>query len=199
MTFYDRPVSGKLDGDALFAGREMHRGFPSILPSSALKSVEAGQRAAQMILAVAAGKKQGRDAVAISAERHGENAFVTRAMQASIGSTGGYLIPQELSDELIDLLRPRTTVRRMTPLKNQISIPRGNLTMNRQNTGATVGYIGEGVSTAYTQESVGQITLQAASDRVGSQCWNALDTPSTWRWPGWVRLSNDGLPESLRC
>jgi HK97 family phage major capsid protein len=165
MTFYDTPVSGKLDGNAMFAGREQHRSFPTILPSSALKTVEAGQRAAQMVLSVAAGARQRRDAVAISAERHGEGALVTRALQASIGSTGGYLIPNELSSELIDLLRPRTTVRRMTPLKNQIQIPRGNLTMNRLDGGASVSYQGEGQSTAYTQESVGQINFSARRPR----------------------------------
>jgi HK97 family phage major capsid protein len=161
MTIYDKPVAGKLDGNALFSGREQLRSFPTIIPSSALKTAEAGQRAAQMILAVAAGKQQGRDAVAIAAERHGENSLTARALQASIGATGGYLIPTELSSELIDLLRPRTAVRRMVPLRRQISIPRGNLTIGRQNTGATVGYIGEGQSTAETQETVGQITLQA--------------------------------------
>jgi HK97 family phage major capsid protein len=161
MTIYDRPVSGKLDGDALFAGREQLRSFPSILPASALKTAEAGQRAAQMVLAVAAAKRTGRDAVAVANERHGENSLTARALQASIGATGGYLIPIELSSELIDLLRPRTSVRRMTPLRRQIAIPRGNLSINRQNAGANVGYIGEGTSTAYTQESIGQINLLA--------------------------------------
>ncbi len=161
MTIYDKPVAGKLDGNALFAGREQLRTFPTILLASALKTAEAGQRAAQMILAVAAGKQQNRDAIAIASERHGENSLTARALQASIGSTGGYLIPTELSSELIDLLRPRTAVRRMVPLRRQISIPRGNLSINRQNAGANVGYMGEGQSTAYTQESVGQITLQA--------------------------------------
>ena len=161
MTIYDKPVAGKLDGDALFAGREQIRSFPSILPASALKTVECGQQAARMVLAVAAAKRTGRDAVAVASERHGENSLTARALQASIGATGGYLIPVELSGEIIDLLRPRTSVRRMTPLRRQISIPRGNMSINRQNAGANVGYIGEGQSTAYTQESVGQVNLAA--------------------------------------
>ena len=45
---------------------------------------------------------------------------------------------------MIDLLRPRTVVRKATPNSRQISIPRGNLTMGRLNQGATIGYVGEG-------------------------------------------------------
>ena len=82
MTIYDKPVAGKLDGDALFAGREQIRSFPTILPASALKAAEAGQRAAQMVLAVAAAKRTGRDAVAVASERHGENSLAARSLQA---------------------------------------------------------------------------------------------------------------------
>ena len=142
-------------------GRDQIRGFPIILPNSARKTPEPGQRAAQMVLAVASAKRMGVSPVDICAKRFGADAVSTRALQASLGSTGGYLIPIELSSELIELLRPKTVVRRACPASRQISLPRGNLTIGRQNTGATVGYIGEGQSTAYTQETVGEITLQA--------------------------------------
>jgi HK97 family phage major capsid protein len=142
-------------------GREQIRGFPTVLPNSARKTPEPGQRAAQMELAVAAAKRAGVSPVEISTRRFGADSYSTRALQASLGATGGYLIPIELSSELIELLRPKTVVRRACPSSRQISLPRGNLTIGRQNTGATVGYVGEGQSTAYTQETVGEITFQA--------------------------------------
>lgn len=150
------PVVG--DG---WEGREQIRGVPTMLPNSARKTPEPGQRAAQMVLAVAAAKRMGVSPVDVCARRFGADSYSTRALQASLGSTGGYLIPIELSAELIELLRPKTVVRRACPASRQISLPRGNLTIGRQNTGATVGYVGEGQSTAYTQETVGEITLQA--------------------------------------
>lgn len=142
-------------------GRDQIRGFPTFLPNSARKTPEPGQRAAQMVLAVATAKRMGVSPVDVCAKRFGADSVSTRALQASLGSTGGYLIPIELSSELIELLRPRTVVRRACPSSRQISLPRGNLTIGRQNTGATVGYVGEGQSTAYTQETVGEITFQA--------------------------------------
>jgi HK97 family phage major capsid protein len=147
-------------GDFTFESRDA-RGFPAVVPASALKTPEPGQRAAQMVLAVAAAKRMGVSPVEVCAKRFGEGAVSTRALQASIGSTGGYLIPIELSSELIELLRPRSVVRSAMPAGRVISLPRGNLTIGRQNTGATVGYIGEGQSTAFTQQSIGEITLQA--------------------------------------
>jgi len=137
------------------------RGSPWILPASALKTPEPGQRAAQMVLAIAAARRLGASPVDICARRFGADAVSTRALQASVGASGGYMIPIELSSELIDLLRPRTVVRRATPASRQISIPRGNLTIGRQNSGATVGYVGEGQSTAYTQETFGEINFSA--------------------------------------
>jgi len=161
------PQNGVGDGwefrnvDQTTAFREFRGGMPTILPNTALKTPEPGQRASQMIVAIGMGKRMGVSPVEISTRLYGSTAYSTRALQASIGSGGGFLIPIELSTEIIEYLRPKTVVRRATPQSRQISIPRGNLTIGRQNTGATVGYIGEGQSTAYTQESVGAITFSA--------------------------------------
>jgi HK97 family phage major capsid protein len=87
--------------------------------------------------------------------------LITRSLQASVASGGGLLIPMELSAELIELLRPRTVVRNATPSSRIISIPRGNLTMPRINTGATIGYVGEGASSAATQEAIGAVNFTA--------------------------------------
>ena len=142
-------------------GRDQIRGFPTILPNSALKTPEPGQRAAQIALSLAVARGVRSEAAKVCESRFGGSSISTRALNASIGSAGGFLIPQELSAELIDYYRPRTVVRRACPASRQISLPRGNLTIGRQNSGALVGYIGEGQSTAYTQESFGEINLVA--------------------------------------
>ena len=149
------------EGNRALTFEDFGRGMPAIVPNTALKTPEPGQRAAQMVLSVAIARRMGVSAAEVCAHRFGPKAYSTRALQASIGSGGGFLIPIELSTEIIEFLRPKTVVRRATPQSRQISIPRGNLTIGRQNTGATVGYIGEGQSTAYTQESVGAITFSA--------------------------------------
>ncbi len=136
-------------------------GMPEILPPSARRTPEPGQAAAQMVMAVAAGRRMGVSPLDIARARRDIIPAAVRALQASVGSTGGFMIPVELSTEIIEFLRPRTVVRKAMPAGREISLPRGNLTIGRQNTGATVGYVGEGQSTAYTQESMGEITLQA--------------------------------------
>ncbi len=136
------------------------RSFPTYAPKLTGKEPEQGELAMRMIAAVAVGKKMGVAPENI-AERYNMGDRVVRALQSSVGSSGGYLIPIELSAEIIDLLRPRTVVRKATPNSRQISIPRGNMTMGRLNTGATIGYVGEGASSAYTQEVIGDINFTA--------------------------------------
>ncbi len=143
------------------------RGFPAYLPLArpGRKEPEAGARAMRMISCVGIARKFGLSPIEVATRNMGDDPvgrdMVVRAMQASIGSAGGYLIPTELSAELIDLLRPRTVVRWATPASRQISIPRGNLRMGRINQGATLGYVGEGTSSAATQDVIGDINFSA--------------------------------------
>lgn len=135
-------------------------GGPAYIAGGRKKEIAPGDNAMRMIAAVALGRKMGVSPIEV-AQRHQLGDIVVRSLQASIGSSGGYLIPMELSAEIIELLRPRTVVRKATPQARQISIPRGNLTMGRINQGATIGYVGEGQSTAYSQEVIGDISFNA--------------------------------------
>jgi HK97 family phage major capsid protein len=152
--------AAKIDRSAPTDGVNRGLNNPTYLPGLKRKEPEQGELAMRMIAAVAVGKKFGVSPIE-AATRHSMGDIVVRALQASIGSAGGYMIPIELSAELIDLLRPRTVVRKATPNSRQISIPRGNLTMGRINAGATIGYVGEGQSSAYTQEVIGDINFTA--------------------------------------
>ena len=129
------------------------------------KEPEPGERAMRQIACIGMARKFGISPFEAVNRSMGDDPvgrdLITRALQASVASGGGLLIPMELAGEVIDLLRPRTVVRKATPASRQISIPRGNLTMPRINTGATIGYIGEGASSAASQEVIGAVNFTA--------------------------------------
>lgn len=82
-----------------------------------------------------------------------------RALLAGSGSAGGFLIPEEYSGEVIDLLRHRIAVRRLGAIS--VPMPHGNLNLPRLNTGANVSYVGEATAQDATAEAVGNLKLSA--------------------------------------
>lgn len=90
-----------------------------------------------------------------SLRRDGGAAEVQRAMMASIGPSGGYLVPPDYVAELIEVLRPMTVVRDSSP--RMIEMPRGTMQMPRQNQAATASYGGESTAIPVSQQAVGQV------------------------------------------
>lgn len=90
-----------------------------------------------------------------AAELYGQNHPVTRALVASVGSSGGFIVPPDQMDEIIELLRPLAVVRaagaRVVPM------PRGTMTLPGQGSAATAGYSGELAQIASSQQSLNQI------------------------------------------
>lgn len=82
---------------------------------------------------------------------------VEKALAASSFSGGGALIPEELSSEMIELLRSATLVRRMGA--RSLTVPNGKLNIGRQNSGATSAYLSEGNPIIISQPSFGQLVL----------------------------------------
>jgi len=97
--------------------------------------------------------------------------FAEKAWSDSLGDTivkdlsagnlaaGGFLVPAEFSNELIELLRSRAVVRaagpRIVPLNN------GTLTLPRQTAAASASYIGEAKDIPTSEPAGGQLTLTA--------------------------------------
>ena len=75
------------------------------------------------------------------------------------GAAGGVLVPEDVSSEIIELLRPASVIMRGGP--RVVPLPNGNLTMNRQVTGANFAYIGEQQDIGATGMTLGQIKLSA--------------------------------------
>lgn len=111
--------------------------------------------AAMRAVAAAGGSREG--AVAI-AEGWGHSGLF--AQQSGLtGPAGGFLIPEDVSGELIELLRPASVVMSFTPVF--MPMDNGNLTMNRINVGTTASYIGETQDIPATGIQFGQLKLSS--------------------------------------
>ena len=118
-----------------------------------------GEAVAQFIKAIAMGKGSRLEAHDFAQRMYGDANVVTKALSANTDVTGGFLVPEILSTEIIEYLRPASVVRsmgaRVMPLNNlQMSIP-------KITGGASATYVGENVNISATQQSFGQITLAA--------------------------------------
>jgi len=117
----------------------------------------AGSSVARTVMAVAAG---GGD-LSLSAKfakQELNDSAVSMAIETNAGS-GGALIPQNMLNETIDLLRPRTIVRRLGAVS--IPLPNGNLSMPSMSSGASSGYVGEGADVKATESQFGDVKLSA--------------------------------------
>jgi len=111
--------------------------------------------AAMRAMAAAGGDRQ--QAVAI-AEQWGHSGLF--AQQSGLtGVAGGFLIPEDISGELIELLRPASVVLSLNPLI--MPMDSGNLSINRINVGTTASYIGELVDAPATGVQFGQLKLSS--------------------------------------
>ena len=106
-------------------------------------------------------KLLGRSAGIVSVARaeavtmYGENHPVTRALNTSQGSAGGFIVPPDYMNEIIELLRPRAVVRAAGP--RNIPMPRGTMTLPGQGSAATAAYGAEGGRIASSQQGLNSI------------------------------------------
>lgn len=81
----------------------------------------------------------------------------TKALAAGDATAGGFLVPTQFSQEVIEFLRARAVVRRMgTPT---VPVPTGTLKVPKISGGATAFYIGENTAATKSEQTTGQITL----------------------------------------
>ncbi|HBM58012.1 MAG TPA: phage major capsid protein [Citreicella sp.] len=94
----------------------------------------------------------------IIAEESGQSGLFA-AQNVSSGEAGGFLVPEDVSSEVIELLRPASVVTAMGP--RIVPMPNGNMTQNRRAAGASFGYGDEGSDAPVTGYSYGQMKLSA--------------------------------------
>lgn len=92
------------------------------------------------------------------AEANGDSGLFANQNMGS-GVAGGFLVPEDVSTEVIELLRPLSVVTAMGP--RVVPMPNGNLTTNRRASGATFTYGGEQQDIKATGVSFGQVKLSA--------------------------------------
>lgn len=122
------------------------------------EKAEKGLMASRFMRAVAAGKGDLTRSARFATKHWGDGATtIVKALEASDAESGGVLIPTQWSGEVIELLKERTTVRRLGP--RVIPMPTGSMQMSKLTGGATAGYIGETQNLPVTEQTFGNINL----------------------------------------
>ena len=80
-----------------------------------------------------------------------------KAMASNVPGAGGFLVPTEFSDEVIELLRASGVVRSLGP--NIIPMSSGSIKVSKITSGSSASYIGENVNVPKSQVGTGQIHL----------------------------------------
>lgn len=84
---------------------------------------------------------------------------VEKSLQAGNFTGAGFLIPDDFSAEIIELLRSATVVRAAGA--RTLPMPSGQLTIRRQDGPATATYVGEATNISASEPSGGQIVMTA--------------------------------------
>lgn len=83
--------------------------------------------------------------------------LIGKSMMAGDPDTGGILIPQPVSTEIIDILRARVTIRNLGAV--QIPMPSGNYRLPKKVQGSSSYYVGEATAGTTSQVKTGSVLL----------------------------------------
>ena len=148
------PELAALRTEIVAAPRGFASGIQGDLKAPA-KDPEKGIRAARCIRALACARGDHARAAQI-AEKWGDP-VVAKALSESVFEDGGAVVAPEFSEEIIDLLTARTTVRALgaTP----VPMNSGSLTLPYLHVGSTASYVGELQNIPTSQQQVRQMQL----------------------------------------
>jgi HK97 family phage major capsid protein len=93
--------------------------------------------------------------VDIARNLYGERHPITRALLTAVGGSGGFIVPPDYMNEIIELLRPMAVVRGSGP--RVIPMPRGTMTLPGQSSPATASYGSEALQIASSTQGLNQI------------------------------------------
>lgn len=122
---------------------------------------EKGDAVSRIIRSVAHAKGQGTGlrGAAEFCESVLHDGEVAKALAAGTGSSGGFLVPENYSAELIEYLRPLSVVRKMGA--RTVPLVNGNMSLPKITGGSSAAYLGENTNIATTQQSFGLVRLSA--------------------------------------
>lgn len=137
---------------------ESHVKAGNTVPARPREPEKPGTGMAKMVIALAAAQGNRQEAARIAMDR-GYGEHIAASLNTLSAGAGGVLVPTNLSTEVIELLRPKSVVRRLgarsLPLNN------GNVTIPRLKGGAVVGYIGSDTDIPVTEQEFGDLKLSA--------------------------------------
>lgn len=117
-----------------------------------------GAKVARMVRALAAAGGDAQLASQLAIER-GFGEEVAMSLNTLTSSAGGILVPANLSSEVIELLRPKSVVRKLGA--RTLPITNGNITIPRLKGGAVVGYVGADSDMPATEQQFDDLQLTA--------------------------------------
>ena len=153
---------GNGDGDGKRWTGMGHNKGPSWTPfgyGEAPRQQGKGFKAARFAFGRVVAAKHGMANAQQYVERVLQDKEVAKALNTTGVATGGALIPQAFSNEIIELLRAQTVIRTCEP--TIVDMPLGNLTIPRLAAGATAGYQGELDDMSASQETFDDLQLNA--------------------------------------
>jgi HK97 family phage major capsid protein len=106
-----------------------------------------------VVRSLAAGGGSLEQARAFAGKAYGASSTVTKALGAAQFDAGGVLVPDDLSREVIELLRPLSAVRRGNP--RVIRMPRGVTTFPKIDASASASYVAENEDIPASQQTFG--------------------------------------------
>lgn len=132
---------------------DLRGGLPASLAAAAANPEHQGVEIGMMVHALA----NSRGDVAAAARRLEKDGFsgVAASMSGATESAGGALLPRPTASGVIELLRPRVTVRRAGAVS--MPMPAGQLRHAKQTASATAAYRGENTRIASSTPTVGKI------------------------------------------
>lgn len=111
----------------------------------------------QIVRSIAAGGQDFDKAIAFAKKEYGDDSVALKTLQTNIPTAGGFTVPEDLSSDLIELLRARSVVRAAGAVS--FPMPNGSLTLPKLTGGATASYVGEAQSQNASQQTFGQLQL----------------------------------------
>jgi len=141
--------------------KEKASNYPTIIVNKEKfeREIPKGLVAARLVRALVAGNgdpERARKFVEKNIVDDGINDIVAKALTSDTGPTGGYLVPQQYAEEVIELLSAKAVVRKM----GAVSLPlEGTLNIPKLTAGATAYFIGEAQNIPVSQPTFDQIKL----------------------------------------
>lgn len=149
-----RTVPARVETDA-YSSDEAARAL-----SRSAGTLEGGARSlvlGGMIRTLAAAGGNAYAAREMARDNYGENHPVLRALQVSTATAGGFIVPPDQSNEIIELLRAQAVIRAAGP--RIMPMPRGTMTLPGQASAATAAYGAESTTIATSNQTFNQMVL----------------------------------------